>query len=147
MAEELVTIGCKLPNGLIAELREAAGIQKTPYGETAVPGRLLQSIVLRGSAEQRRVESEGVTLAEVQTVVAGYGLTKVPKDFAEKWFAENADYPPVKRGQIIVWKSLAGAKSMAAERGEIKNGLEPVDPATKHGDGSVKIETRTDKDE
>ena len=72
-------------------------------------------------------------------VVGGYGLTRnVPKDFWDKWIAENADFAPVAAGLIF---ALGGdkAKGKAKEQAEIRSGLEPLSTSPTKVDG-VKIE-------
>lgn len=146
VAGDTVSVGCKLPAGLHADLTAPATIMKTPQGEHALAGPLLQRVFFRGSAPQRKLDAAGAAYAH-PSVIGGYGITHdVPKDFWERWIADNKDYAPVKAGLIF---ALAGdkAKGRAKEQAEIKSGLEPLSAAPTKVDG-VKIEPlKTDKDD
>ena len=113
-----VMVACKLPNGLLADIRDGRGVIKA-------------TAFFRGSAAERRLERADdkgqITEFEgVSSVAGGFGLTEVSADFAEVWFKENADYEPVKRG--LIFMSERDARGQAREKKEIKSGLEPIDP-------------------
>ena len=66
MANEKVTIGCKLPHGLVLEI----GLDKD-----GVPGKGYQCAVLQGLSKARKG--------------AQYGLTLVDRGLWEAWVAKN----------------------------------------------------------
>ncbi len=100
----MITVACKLPNGLQLKLADKP--------ETVV--------TLNGT------HSSGAVL--------GYGMTEVDPDFFEAWLKEvGADYAPVKRGLIFAAKSANDARAKATEQSaDITNGFEGADP-TKEG--------------
>lgn len=122
-----VTVACKLPNGIELELRDEEGNR--------------QSHVIRGSAAQRRLESNGQMLESVRSVVSGYGLTEVPKDFADEWFKRNAKYQPVVSQAIFVLPDIKSAQSKARELEKVKTGLEPINP---DGDERMRVKKKGD---
>ncbi|CAI3933495.1 unnamed protein product [Commensalibacter communis] len=58
------------------------------------------------------------------------GLTQLPKDFWESWLAKHQDFAPVTTGHIFAAKSQKKAIAEGKEKGDLKTGLEPVDPKT-----------------
>ena len=145
---EVVTVACKLPAGLIIDVREPPVIMNTPHGEALISGRVLKSVKLNGSAAQRRMESNGQVLGEHPMVAGGYGLTEnVSKDFFDKWLAENRDYPPVAAGAVFALPKIESVRSKAKEQGsDIKSGFEPLDRKAIKEMG-VKIEPLNNKDD
>lgn len=117
-----VFVGCKLPNGLIMELVEP------------VTGRVIAAPAPIG----RRFTLKGANSCLIQThmgpVSAGthqYGVTEVPKDFAEEWFKRYKGMEIVKRGQVFLLEKQ-DARSVKAETKErqddpqTRTGLEPL---------------------
>jgi hypothetical protein len=96
-----LTIGCKLPHGLIIEAKNNDG------------------------------ESVKVTLlgANAARIVGGYGITEgVPADVWGAWLRKNARMKAVTDGQIFVHADLKSAEAIAKERREVKTGFEAIDP-------------------
>jgi hypothetical protein len=128
MANEKVIVSCKLPHGLVIEAREVSYFTG-PNGEQIPTYKVLDSARLRGSAEARRMESDGKVMGEVPLVVEGYGLTEVSKDLWEAWLAQNKDSALVKSNLVYASPKIDLAKSQAREQGpQVKSGLEPLDP-------------------
>lgn len=126
---DTVIVACKLPHGLVIEARQVDFIDG-PNNERRGVHQVIGTAKLRGSAEARKLESEGKILGEVGHVVDGYGLTEVDKELFELWLDQNKNSPLVKNHIIFATLKMDAAKSQAREQGpEIKNGLEPVDPA------------------
>lgn len=98
---QFVTIGCKLPHGLIIEARGNDGemVKHTLNGTNAA------------------------------RIVGGYGITEnVPGDLWKAWLKKNAKFPAVVNGQVFQHTDLKSAESIARERKDIQTGLEPIDP-------------------
>lgn len=121
MADQVI-VACKLPSGLLAEVVNNSGVRVR--------------VAFNGSAAARRLEraderGNPIDMGPLQSVKGGYGLTPVDADFWEQWIKENAEYPAVKAGLIFASSTSKGAATTpdaAAERAEIRSGLEPIDP-------------------
>lgn len=97
-----LTIGCKLPNGLICELGK--------FGEE----------------NYRRHEIVGANDARV---IGGYGLTEnVPADFWNAWVAKHKNAPYMKKGLVFAVGDTASAVDLAKDFAEKKTGMERLDP-------------------
>jgi hypothetical protein len=143
-AAETVTVACKLPAGLIADIRAEPKVMHTSQGDHLIAGPVLASVTFTGSAAQRRLEAGGQVLGEAGNVVGGYGITpNVDKQFWDKWFEENKDYAPVAKGLIFALPSANAVRSEARDRAGVKNGMEPADRKDMAAAG---VEVRTDKD-
>ena len=114
---ETVTVGCKLPAGVILHLH--TGGERDPK-----TGFL---IGIRVDESKGRVRLKG---SNSRTVVGGFGMTSnVPKDFWEAWKDQNKDRPLFKN-QIVF--AVSDSASFGAVANELKNdastGLEPINP-------------------
>ncbi|WP_233867122.1 hypothetical protein [Paraburkholderia adhaesiva] len=100
-SSDTVTVACRLPQGLHLDI--------VKHGEL-----------------RRRVTLNG---ANSPHAVAGFGITEhVPRAFFEQWLADHAELPAVKHGLIFAHKQKASVEDQAGERGEVKSGLDPMDP-------------------
>lgn len=110
-----VTVGCKLPHGLIIQHER---LQEEKAVDGAVVRRYVpigEPITLRGTNSSR--------------VIGGFGLTKgVDGDFFRKWLADNKEFGPVKAGLIFASDDLDSASDIAEERVDLKSGFEPNNP-------------------
>lgn len=97
-----ITVGCRLPNGLVLRLHDDKG------GEVRV--------TLRG----QNADMNGALF--IQPTHCGY--TEVDKDFWDAWVAKNADFTPLVNGAIFAEATKAKAKGAAKERVKEKTGLE-----------------------
>lgn len=130
-ADRTVTVGCKLPGGLILRQYEMQVFnQPVMGGGVQKEKRAVQvgdEIRLRGNAVP--------VLAAVPrglVIEGGYALTSgVPADFWEKWHAANKDSPLVKNRIVFAYGDTEGATSIAREQEEIKTNLEPLDMTMK----------------
>ncbi|MVW80182.1 hypothetical protein [Bordetella sp. 02P26C-1] len=66
--------------------------------------------------------------ANSRSAVAGFGMTKVDKEFFDRWAKAYADFPPVKRGLIFAQEREESARKEAAEKEKEKSGFEGIDP-------------------
>jgi hypothetical protein len=97
----LVTVGCKLPNGLILEMGKA------------------------GSEQYKRVVLNGANSAKI---VGGYGLTDVDADFMAAWLKKYAWLAPVKNGMVFVQSDVDNATAQALDKADAVSGFERLDP-------------------
>ena len=92
-----VTVGCKLPSGIILEN----------------PIDTRQTVTLKG-------------VNKAAIIGADYATTEVDGDFWELWAGVNKDFTPLKSGAIFVAKSAADAAAVAKELADETTGLEPM---------------------
>jgi hypothetical protein len=60
--------------------------------------------------------------------IGGYAITQVPKDFWDKWMAQNKDYEPLKKGFIVAWEKQDTVEGTAREKVDEMSGFEPLNP-------------------
>jgi hypothetical protein len=73
-----------------------------------------------------RVTLAGTNAAQV---IGGYGITEnVDKDFFDKWMSLNRESAAVKGGFIFAHDKAEHVKGKAAERKDVRNGFEGLDP-------------------
>lgn len=111
-----VTVGCKLPNGLVCELGK--------FGDEDY-----KAVTLKGANDS--------------SVVGGYGLTPgVDAAFWDAWKKKHARLKFVKDGQVFALGDIASARDHAIDLSALKTGLEPLDPLAKvtGPDGKVLLE-------
>jgi hypothetical protein len=93
---ETVTVGCKLPNGLVLEHQ---GTTVTLKGFRHPDARIIGGYGL----------TEGVD-----------------KDFFDAWLAAHADQPYVKKELVFAQGKANSAADKAKDQKEVKSGLEPL---------------------
>jgi hypothetical protein len=143
VAGETVTVGCKLPAGIILDIRDKPTVVK----DELVSGRVKAQVRLRGSREQRMMETGGTVLGMSPNVQGGFGITEnVSKDFWDQWVSENGDYAPFTTGLIFALPKTEAVKAEARDKKDVKSGFEPIDASKPQQSGQFKIETRTDKE-
>lgn len=129
---DTVTVGCKLPNGLI--LRNYAW---HPHRDALAGGGFSDSKIARRIDDtQYVVHGNTVRFADLRagnlpdhSIVGGFGLTSgIPRDFWERWLELNKDTALVKNGLVFAHEEELSARSMAKERAALRSGLEPIDP-------------------
>lgn len=97
----VVTVGCKLPHGLIISAKNTEGE--------------IVSVTLKGANDAR--------------IIGGYGITEfVPKDLWDAWIRKNAKFAAVLNGSVFIHNDLKSAESVAKERRDVMSGFEAVDP-------------------
>lgn len=75
--------------------------------------------------------------------IGGYALTYVPKDFWDKWAAQNKDFPPLKAGFLIAFEKQDTVEGIAREKVDVMSGMEPFNPDRPPSEFARKI-TRAD---
>lgn len=100
-ASETVTVGCKLPNGLHCDIKQA--------------GQPVERFTLAGTNGSR--------------VIGGFGITRdVPRKSWERWLALNEGLDFVKNGFVFAMGQAESVESKAKELASMRNGMEPKDP-------------------
>lgn len=100
-----VTVGCKLPNGMICEL-----------------GKF-------GDENYRAVTVKGANSALIH---GGFGITEgVDASFWAEWKKKHARLTFVQKGLIFAVGDIASARDHAIDMSALKTGLEPLDPLKK----------------
>lgn len=93
MAGEMVTVGCKAPNGLVLNLHRYVRADENP-SSNRVRRMDGQVFTLHGWAHS-------VMKPDPAETTGGYRLNQVPADFWAEWFKRNADSPLIKDGVIL----------------------------------------------
>lgn len=100
-----VTVGCKLPNGLVCEMGK--------FGDEDY-----KSVTLNG--------------ANSAVVHGGYGITDgVDESFWNAWKKKHARLSFVQKGLVFAVGDIASARDHALDLSALKTGLEPLDPMKK----------------
>lgn len=121
---DTVTVALKHPHGLILRLHEMVEEnESTPLGFRSVKVARYtgKQVVIRGYSDPSSKVPPAAT-------AGAFAFTRnVPRDFWEAWVKQNAEHPYVKEGLIFATSS-GKAEDQAAEREELKSGLEPLNP-------------------
>ena len=110
MSGDMVTVMCKLPNGLHLDrdgLRKVGDKDQVAY----VPG---DRVTLNGA------NSSGV--------IGGFGMTQVSADFWDAWLADHLDFPLVKEGIVFATPKAKDAAAEAQVMEGVRTGFEPIVP-------------------
>jgi len=123
MAENTVTVCCKLPSGLVLELDELR--REVPAGGSK------EIDVWRPTGKTVRICGSNASHPDSSfpgRVIGGYGLTEVPEDFWDAWLAQHKGYPPLLNGSLFAQPTPDRATSQAKDQAKVKTGMEPMDP-------------------
>lgn len=123
----IVSIACKLPHGLFAQL----------YKMIDVPSGVAGQFISTAHADGDRVKLNG---ANHDNAIAGWGITdNIDKSWADAWMAQNATLQPVKIGLIFVRESTEKIAPVAKAKKEMVTGFESLNP-DKMPDGLQRVE-------
>lgn len=127
-----VSVGCKLPGGLILQLyRPEKVAEPVMGGGTRDVTRQMpvgRQVRVYGTAKNPNPEIDHPCL-----VVGGYAITNgVDEDFIREWMKQNAALEVVTNGLIFVREDEQEAKAQAKDQEDFRSGLEPL--ARKPGD-------------
>lgn len=135
-AGDVVTVACKMPNGLVLQLQEKRSEQEqTPTGPQSIE-------IWRKTGQQYRVHGNRAPFGEAPPaeVAGGFALThNVPRWFWEQWLAQNEGADYLTNGLIFA-ASASHAAGQASEKASILSGLEPLSPARRAIPGTDKSE-------
>lgn len=126
MAGPLVTVACKMPNGLLLRL-----FRWEEFDEPVMGGG--SKTVRRAIETGERITLNGyaVPFGEIpeQQIAGGYGIThNVPADFWAEWLKQNGESDLVKNNIVFAHAKSADTVSQAREYKKQRSGLEPIDP-------------------
>lgn len=130
-APDTVTVGCKLPNGLVLHLDTMVDYRiPMPGGGTVIERRsrrLPDTYTLNGSAiDLARIAATG---SVSHRIIGGYGITTgIPRDFWERWLAANKNAEYVQKRLVFAEPNEGRAEAAAIEGAKIRTGMEPIDP-------------------
>jgi hypothetical protein len=122
-----VTVGCKLQNGIILQIRRDDQNKKIATAANGQPifdeNPIVQQITLAG-ANREFISGSGT------------GMTDVPEEFMNKWLKQHASwFPAFKNGSIFVLpKSDAESKISASNEKRDPTGLEGLNADFSTGD-------------
>lgn len=125
-----VTVGCKLPNGLILRLFQMVDrVENVAGGGTRtfkISEQIGEPVVIKGNK---------LPFGEVPEyqIVGNYALTAgVDAEFFRMWMDQNAGHEAVKNGLIFAASNQADAIDISKDNRDRRSGLEAVVPA-EHG--------------
>ncbi|AWB21232.1 hypothetical protein DA075_10170 [Methylobacterium currus] len=124
-ARDVVTVGCKLPGGLI--MREFVEAQET---EVVQGGPPRQVAVHQPTGQQITILGTGARIGLPPPIlVRGYRLTpNVPKALWDGWLAANRNSDMVRNGLIYASPQQRDVEAFAREHETARTGLEGIDP-------------------
>lgn len=126
MAGEVVTVYCKLPNGLQLQLHGMQDIHEPVMGGGS---RATQKAYPIGARHLVYGFARRIEKAPDHQIIGGYGITpNVPKDFWDAWIAQNALHDAVVNKLLFAHVKHDHATGQAKEQAELKSGLEPIEP-------------------
>lgn len=82
-----------------------------------------QEVVIMGNAENLRGKDKGILPTS-----GAFGITVLDSEVWEAIEKNYSNFPAIKNGLIFAANSSASVKSEVANRQDLKNGLEPIDP-------------------
>lgn len=131
----LVTVACKVPNGLILRNHEMFDEAEPLFGggyKTVRRSRPIGNpITIVGPSRAPGSDPDA------KRVVGGYGLTfNVPRDDFERWMKDNADLDIVKLKLIFAHENVERVQDQARDQKMLRSGLEPLNVNGKKADGT-----------
>lgn len=122
--QEMVSVACKLPTGLIMELIEPPA----PGSRQLLPTPQGDRYTLKGS-NSLLVHTQS-SIGPPAQAVHRYATTRVPAEFAAEWFKRNAGADFVKRGLVFIVtedpKSSAAAIKERETDPQMRTGFEAL---------------------
>ncbi len=128
---DVVTVACKLPNGLILRTFRFETFQRPVIGggirevKEALPTG--QQFKIHGNTApyaQPLLDANGDSIMLEQS----FALTPdIPKDFWELWLEQNKDSAVVKNGLIFASGKHLEVRAMSKAHRDQRHGLEPID--------------------
>lgn len=125
-----ITVGCKLPNGLILRL-----FQMTERVENVAGGGTRSFKIAEQVGEHVVIKGNKLPFGEAPEyqIIGSYALTQgIDAEFFAAWMKQNADHEAVKNGLIFAATNQSDAIDIAKDNRDRKSGLEPIVPA-EHG--------------
>ena len=123
---DVVIVGCKLPNGIWAEIMPPP--REAPDGQVRSPPPKGQRIELKGANSAASTAALGGTMIRVNPRVLGYGRTAVPREFWERWSKQETAKALIDKGFVFAEAREPDFKAHARENLPEKTGLEGLSP-------------------
>lgn len=128
---DVVTVACKLPNGLILRTFKKERLQRPVIGggmrEVEEYSPTGQQFIVNGNTApyaKPLLDANGDQVMLEQS----FALThNIPKDFWELWLEQNKDAPCVKHGLIFATSKPLELRAQAKAHRDQRHGLEPID--------------------
>ncbi len=148
---EKVTVGCKIPSGLLLQLYEPSSVTTPVLG-----GGVREEKIYRPLAgESIRLNGCRAPWGEHpgHEMKHGAGLTfNVPKAFMDEWLRQNEDSPLVLNGTITIERDRKSLVDLLKDEKDRRSGLEPITPDTdpripRNKFGKPAIVTKNEDDE
>ena len=118
-----VTVGCKLPNGLILRLFDMAETEELVLGGGV---RTINRAVLKDVGPVT-IKGCAAPFGTPVLTVGGYAFThNVDAQFYAEWVRQNWDSDIVKNHLIFAQAEQENARSQGQDQGEILSGLQPL---------------------
>lgn len=126
-ARDVVTVGCKMPNGMILRLHKKETFQVPVLGGGT---RDQEQFVPTGDQVTIHGPATPFGKAPRSLVAGGFALTpNVDRAFMRAWMEQNKTHDAVKNGLIFVQDDQHKAHDQAEEMGgDVRTGLEPMHP-------------------
>jgi hypothetical protein len=126
MAQDTVTVACKMPAGLLlrtfAETTTQEPVPGGGYRDVKVFVHTGEIVKINGYAAETGKSPKAMMTEE------GYALTSgVSREFWETWVAQNQDLDALKNGLIFAHGALNSVYSQSRDHDKTRNGLEPMD--------------------
>lgn len=134
-SRDTLTVGCKIPNGLILQNHVLEDGFEMVFGGGSRPIKVSRPVgdPIRINGSSRAVGSD----PDAKRVIGGYGLThNVPKEAFEQWMRDNKDLDMVKNGLIFSHDSADRVADQAKDQKSLRSGLEPLNTEGRKSDGS-----------
>lgn len=123
---DTVTVGCKLPHGLILRAfttRKGSDYYNGAMREVDVAEPVGEPFRINGNAFPEGMSPQGYKIS------GGFALTPgVPKELFDTWMKQNKDSDVVKNGLIFAHSQESSAFDMAKDRHEKRSGFERLNP-------------------
>lgn len=133
---DTVSVGCKMPNGVVLNLDHYEIIDKARGAVRRIDGGA--SVTLKGVAYKLGKEMPPF-------VVGGYAITQVPKDFWEAWLVSHKDSSLLNDGLIYAEPTEANARDRSAEQASVPQQFAPLTPKDAEAAGVAEEEERAKK--
>jgi hypothetical protein len=122
-----VTVACKMPHGLILRLFKMEEHREPIIGKVSQAKQYGPVFTIKGWYDSARAAFG--TEVPIPSQVGGYALThNIPKEFWDKWYAQNKDSDIVRNKLIFASSKADTIEAMKKENKAVKSGLEPIDP-------------------
>lgn len=130
---KVVTVACKLPNGLLLRLFDWGEQVEPVVGGgtrvTRISRPRTDTVSINGNSVPMNGMAPPFTVIDAHRRGDGFGLThNVDAEFFAEWMRQNKDAPYVKEGLIWAYADMNSVTDRARDNEAVKSGLEPLDP-------------------